>query len=227
MQADMWRRRASLCRTGMLALCLASVGLLLAEPTALAERERRLRDWFPPSAGDIELRVGGGFSHLVNLHLTDFDVDSGIGYFFEDWIEGGFTASLGYTSSGPTTVQLGTGKLVQALSVGALREARSGWHGTTELWLRFLPFAKQDLMPEVLSPFITVSLGPRYTEGITPYVLVSAAVGLNIYLTEQLAFAPELGYSLVVATDKDAEVDGSRLDHVLAAGWALSFYFSP
>lgn len=213
----------------VLLLTLLLVPLLAATP-AHADDEGEPRDWFGPRGGDLELRLGGDFARLFKSGATDFSLGADLGFFMTDWLEGGLSAALSYAGhDGATiTVGTGTGRLTQALSVEGQRRMRAGWSGGPELWLRFLPFAVVDeVLPEILSPFLNLEFGPHFAAGVTPYLVCTASLGLNLYLTDQIALAPEVGYSLIYATDAVAHFGTSALEHVLAVNWGLGLFFTP
>lgn len=207
--------------------CLLS--LLLAAP-ARAQSEGETQDWFGPRGGDLELRVSGDFARLFKSGVTDFRVGADLGFFLTDWLEGGVSAALSYAGLDGASISVGssTGRLAQALSVEGQRRMRAGWSGGPELWLRFLPFALvPDLLPEVLAPFFNLEFGPHFAAGVTPYLVGTASLGLNLYLTDQLALAPEVGYSVIYATDAVAHFGTSALEHVLVVNWGLGIFFTP
>jgi len=81
-------------------------------------------------------------------------------------------------------------------------------------------------LPEFLGPYANLEFGPRYAEGISPDLVLSVSIGLNLYPTERLALGPEVGYSFAFATDGDALFGDSRVDHVIAVTWGLTIYFA-
>ncbi|MBK8480741.1 MAG: hypothetical protein IPL40_06160 [Proteobacteria bacterium] len=198
--------------------------------TARADSGPLEPEWFGPRNGDLELRLGGDFARLFKSGVTDLSVGIDLGLFLTDWLEGGLSGSLSYAGHDRATITLATetGRLAQALTVEGERRLRSGWSGGPGLWLRFLPFAiAGELLPEVLAPFIGLEFGPRFAAGVTPYLVGSASLGLNLYLTDQIALAPEVGYSVIYATDAAAHFGSSALEQVLAVNWGLGLFFTP
>lgn len=212
-------------RVTVRAACLA-VALLVAT-SAHGQSDA----WLGPGAGDLEIRVSGDISHLFTTSFTDFQLELALGYFFSDWLEGGLAAGLGVTkgSSAVGSTQQGVGVQTQALAINAVPRRHGGWHGSAKLWLRFFPFTAfaPELLPDVFAPFVGTSFGPQMVENFTPYLQISGSVGCNLYITEQIAFTPEVGYGLVIATDEAAKFEGSSLEHAIAATWGLALFLSP
>lgn len=212
-------------RVTVCAHCLA-LSLLVAT-SARGEADA----WLGPGEGDLEIRVSGDVSHLFTSSFTDFQIELALGYFFTDWLEGGLAAGVGVTkgSSAVDTTQQGVGVQTQALTINAVPRRHGGWHGSGNLWLRFFPFTAfaPELLPEVFAPFVGTSFGPQIVESFTPYLQVSASLGCNLYITEQIAFTPEVGYGLVIATDDAAKFEDSALEHAIAATWGLALFLSP
>jgi hypothetical protein len=206
-------------------------------------------DWLGPTQGDMELRGGVDFSHLFDFGLSDFSIQIAFGYFFTDWLQGGVSGSLGF--SGPSAFDdiptdlpdtpdvpdtpsvpaspLSVGALNPVLTIGALARRDGGWHGTTNLWLRFFPFGVPDepLLPPWFAPFVEFEFGPQYGEDIKPYIVWTSWLGANLYITEQLAFGPRVGYALIYITDKDIRTDGEKLEHSLVTSLGFSLFFTP
>lgn len=218
---------------------------LLSLATPAHAQDIQPKDWFGPLGGDIELSLAGNFGHLFNSEVTAFDLQVGFGYFFNDFLEGGLALQFGYfnvaeaearASANPqrsfspehsfSSVQSGEYGLASGPVVGSGGES---WYAGTELFLRFFPFSAfaKDALPKTLSPFVGLEFGALYAEELTPFIVTSLSVGLNIYVTEQIALTPELGYGLIYATDDAVSYGGEDLEHALAANFGLSVFFTP
>lgn len=213
------------------------LGVLAAQQPALALDDGP-DDWLGPGQNDVELRGSIGFSHLFDFGLSDLSVQLDFGYFFLDSLEGGLGGSLGFSGKSgfeaPSDSDLpntsgGVGTLEQALTVGALARRQGGWHGTTNLWLRFFPFEVPDeaILPRVFAPFVELEFGPHYAEDVTPYLLWTTWLGANLYITEQLALSPRVGYALILITDDDARTDDAALEHAIVTSLGFSVFLTP
>ena len=211
--------------------CIAVLTCCLA---AMDARAQESKEWYRPTAGDLELGISGNFGHLFNTELTSLDLQVNFGYFFTDFLEGGVGLALGYfgtpaaKSTTSALAQERTGSRQQALAAGAVAGGRE-WYGGTELWLRLFPFVafSDDLLPDFLGPFVHAEVGALYARDVSPYFAASLSVGLNIYVTNQIALTPEFGYGFVYASDSGASFAGESVEHILAANFGLSVFFTP
>ncbi|MCA9671324.1 MAG: hypothetical protein KC503_37260 [Myxococcales bacterium] len=226
-----------LARISLAALILCS--LLVASADVQAKRSKRAKesDWFGPVAGDFELNLSGNLGHLFSSKFTAFDVGVGFGIFATDWLELGAYVGLGYAkraeqsanSTSPLTVD-GIGKREHALLVAPVTSTGGvGWYGSTFGFARFFPFSidkSAETLPYWFAPFVGVSVGGIYAQKISPFFSATGSLGVNFYLTDQIALTLELGYALILSTESTLKFDGSSLEHALAAGWGLAFFFS-
>jgi hypothetical protein len=104
-----------------------------------------------------------------------------------------------------------------------------------EGWFRFFPFTAiwDQLLPESIAPFVQVEFGPLFASDVSPFLNFSVSMGLNIYLTEQVALSPEFGYGFIHATD--SSVDFSKRptgnnressEHLFGFNISLAFFFT-
>lgn len=208
--------------------------LLLATPAAAQEVQPK--EWFGPLGGDIELSLAGNFGRLFNSKVTALDLQVGFGYFFADFLEAGIAVQLGFfdvdtpSASASPNPLLAVGTSEHALASGPAASVGGGtWTAGTELFLRFFPFAAfaKEALPKTLGPFVGLEFGLLYAEDVSPFIATSFSLGLNIYLTEQIALTPEIGYALVYATDDAVSYGGEDLEHALVANFGLSVFFTP
>ena len=230
-------------RPGVLSMVLVPLVVCQLSRPALADElaPDAPRDWFGPQAGDFELGVSGSFGHLFISESTGFDLQIMFGFLVTDWFEIGIAGSVGHLSvasagrtstSSPLEVPDATaiGRREQALAAGpVLPPGSSSWYGATELLLRLFPLKlmADNPLPYFLSPYVGVEFGAIYARDLTPFVVLQSVLGLNIYLTDQVALSPEVGHSLIYATDAAisfGEGDGG-LEQALSGSWSLSFFF--
>ncbi|MBW2735098.1 MAG: hypothetical protein JRH20_22175 [Deltaproteobacteria bacterium] len=229
-----------------------SVLLLLAAP-AHAQDDTLPEEWFGPQDHDIELSLAGNFGHLFNSKVSSFDVQVGFGYFFTDFLEAGVALQFGYfhvatdetaKTSTLQTVSSTSGRAASsarqqtapsigsrefALASGPIIGSGESWYGGTEVFVHFFPFSAfaEDALPNFLGPFVGFEFGALYAKNLSPFIATSLSVGLNIYLTDQIALTPELGYGLVYASDDAVRYDGEEIEHALVANFGLSVFFTP
>jgi hypothetical protein len=220
------RRRSVLYLAVLLALLVPS-SVAAAEK---GEEEEEEYEQLGPQAGDFELRLSGDLSHMFRSEMTGFTLAASLGYLVTDWFEIGLSGFVGYSESGgsvqSTKAPLGVEARRYALTVGPVRSMHGDWHGGTDLWLRFFPFAAdKTLLPYYLAPFVNIQIGGIFVKDYYPYLILSGSIGLNIYITEQIALSPEFGYSMVRAFDTQIRFDGSTVEHALGFTWGLSFFF--
>lgn len=203
--------------------------------------QQQPHDLLKPRGGDFEIGTSGSVAHLFNSDVTGFEVEIRFGYFFVDWFEAGISGSLGYqtpvasSSASPLRMQSADAPRSpgargrRSLPLVTAPVIASGWYGVTEAWARFFPFEiDPEMLPFYLGPFINLEFGGIFAEDVFPFLDLALSIGINFYLTNQIAITPEFGYSLVITTDnavRDTRFGGSRVDHALVFDWGLSFFF--
>jgi hypothetical protein len=208
---------------------IAIVALLLLLLPGVARADIEDEGHLSPGDGDFELKLAGDLAHLFKSEVTGFTLELSFGYFFTDWFEAGIAGSVGYAEGGSYTASAAkpltstTKSHHEALTVGPVSSIADGWHGSSDVWFRFLPFDATQL-PYYLDPFFNVQFGVHYGR-YYPCLVLSVSIGLNIYLTDQVGLAPEFGYSMIHATDSEVRFDGSSVEHSLGAVWGLSFFW--
>lgn len=204
------------------------MGVMLQPIAAWAEDEAP--EWFGPAAGDLELRIGADFAHAFASQMTGFDLETGLGYYFNDWLEGSLTGVVGYRDDevAVTAGRIRLGVREQALSSATPRALVDGWFGGFDIGLRFFPLATSDtLIAPSFAPFLNFDMGLRAGRGIGATLRLGPSIGFNIHITEQVAITPEFGYAALFATDEERRFSGTNIEHALAMTWTISFFVTP